>query len=96
MSHAADAAEWMARHPDAFAFIERMALEAAGRGRAFGMKALAEVVRWHFRYQRDESEEWKLNNNHVTYLGRELIERHPWIAPYITIRKATGHEDSDA
>lgn len=89
MSHAEDAQEWMARYPEAMAFIESMALEAAGRGRPFGMKALAEVVRWHFHYQRDEGEEWKLNNNHVAYIGRELIDRHPWIGPYVTTRKAS-------
>ena len=88
VSYADDAREWMARHPDALSLFEEMALEAAGRGRAFGMKALAEVVRWHFHYSRDVAEEWKLNNNHIAYIGRELIDRHPWIAPYITTRKA--------
>lgn len=88
MSLEAAAHEWMAKHPDVFAVFEHMALEAASRGRRFGMKALAEVVRWHVPFAKGDDEEWKICNNHIAYIGRELIDRHPWIRPYITTRRA--------
>ena len=40
------AADWIEANPRAFALFERFALSLAERGRSFGMKALAERVRW--------------------------------------------------
>lgn len=86
-SHAAAAAAWMAEHPEAMRLFERLALVAAGRGRRFGMKALAERVRWEFSIERND-DEYKINNNHVAYVGRELVRRHPHLGKLIEFRTA--------
>lgn len=88
-SHAAAASAWMAEHPDAMRLFERLALVAAGRGRRFGMKALAERVRWEFSIERGD-EHYKINNNHISFVARELIRLHPHLARLIETRKAQG------
>lgn len=86
--HATDAADWMANHPRAMAIFERMALRRAATGRAFGMKQLAEVVRWEMTIDMAPGDAFKLNNNHISYIARALIEKHPHIAAFIETRRA--------
>jgi hypothetical protein len=86
--HAAAAAEWIDTHPKAMALFESMALRRVAVKQRFGMKALVETVRWHHAIERDQDEEWKLNNNFTAYIARWLIARHPDIANYIETRHA--------
>ncbi len=84
----AQAAAWIAANPQAFALFERFALEMANRKRRFGMKALAERVRWQVMatWEKD-AEGFKLNNNLVSFLSRELINRYPELGHYIELRR---------
>ena len=75
------AAEWMDAHPHIMRRFQRLALDAASRGKKFGAKALAERVRWDSSIEGDER--WKVPNNHVAYVARELIRRHPHLADYM-------------
>lgn len=81
------AAEWIDQHPAVFALFERFALDMASRGRRFGMKQLAERCRWEVlaTWEKDEAG-YRINNNIVAYLGRELVKRHPHLAEYIETR----------
>lgn len=88
-SHREAALRWMEEHPDAVSLFETLAMQAAARGRKFGMKALTERVRWEFLITRDEGT-WKLNNNHTAYVARELVRRHPHLAEHIEFRRASG------
>lgn len=84
----AQAAAWIAANPQAFALFECFAKEMAGSGRRFGMKALAERVRWQVMATWDkDAEGFKLNNNLPAYLGRELVARHPELAAFIEFRR---------
>lgn len=84
----AQAAGWIKANPQAFALFERFALEMADRQRKFGMKALAERVRWQVMatWEKD-AEGFKLNNNLVSFLSRELINRHPKLAAFVELRR---------
>lgn len=88
-SHRQAALRWMEEHPDAVQLFETLAMQAANRGRKFGMKALTERVRWEYLITRDEGT-WKLNNNHTAYVARELVRRHPSLAEHIEFRRASG------
>lgn len=82
------AADWITANPQAFALFERFALQMAERGRSFGMKALAEKVRWEVMATWDkDADGYRLNNNLTAYLGRELVARHPELEPFIEFRR---------
>jgi len=85
-NHRRAANEWIAAHPEGFAEFEKMALRAAGRGRRFGAKLLAERVRWERRIEHGE-DDFKINNNYVAYIARELIARHPGLRPFVEMRR---------
>lgn len=84
---------WMETHAEAMLLFEKLAVHAANRGRKFGMKLLAERIRWEFSFEREDGELFKLNNSYVAYIGRELIRRYPHLERYIELR--TIHEDHD-
>ncbi len=86
------ATAWMRENPDAMAYFERFALEAAsssanGRPRQFGIKFLAERVRWEIYLQRSADFKFKINNNHVAYIARELVRRQPHLRDHLHFRK---------
>lgn len=85
----AEANKWMTENPDAMALFEKLALTAASTGRKFGMKLLAERVRWEFTIER-KSDSFKINNN-VAYIGRELIRRYPRLANFINLRQVADY-----
>ena len=89
VGHRKDAEAWIVRHPDAMILFMGFALKAVRAGRRFGVKALAERVRWETMMGWD-GEPFKINNNHVSYIGRELIRRRPELAKYMEIRKVRG------
>jgi hypothetical protein len=86
----AQAHTWMNDHPIAMGLFEELAVAAARRGRKFGAKLLAERIRWEMRIERID-EDYKINNNYVAYVARELIKRHPMLVNFISVR-STGDE----
>lgn len=90
------AADWIEANPRAFALFERFALSLAERGRSFGMKALAERVRWEVlaTWEKD-AEGYRLNNNLPAYIGRELVARHPELAAFIEFRRCRDEREGE-
>jgi len=84
------AVRWAEHHPEAMAEMESMALSLARRGRKVGIQALAERVRWEFKYERGRDEEFKINNNYLAALADLIIERHPHLEECID-RRRRGH-----
>jgi hypothetical protein len=78
-----EAEKWIEDHPDVVAAFEQVALREAGKRRRFGMKMVAERVRWEFGYQ--------FGNRYVAYIARHLVQKHPHIARWIRMA-ATGDE----
>ena len=88
------AAEWIEANPRAFALFERFALGLAAQGRSFGMKQLAERVRWEVLATWDkDADGYRLNNNLPAYIGRELVTRHPELEPFIEFRRCRDERE---
>lgn len=82
----ARALRWMARHPEAMAAFERLALDAAARGRVFGIGLLAERVRWDIAIEKGD-DRYVVNNDFRAYIARELVHRHPHLARHLRFRR---------
>jgi hypothetical protein len=92
----AQAAAWITANPQAFALFERFALEAAYKRRRFGMKMLAEKCRWEWQIALErDAEGFRLNNDVVAYLGRELVARHPSLIVWIEFRKCRDEREGE-
>lgn len=90
------AADWIAANPQAFTLFERFALQMAERQQKFGMKALAERVRWQVLATWDkDADGYRLNNNLTAYIGRELVARHPELAGYIEFRRCRDEREGE-
>lgn len=85
--YAAMALLWMRENPRAWAYFEDKCVELARMGRHFGAKAIAEHVRFHFQLTLGE-DGFKLNNSIVSYLAREVVRKHPAVAPFLEMRTA--------
>ena len=90
----AQAAAWIAANPQAFALFEEMALEEKQYGR-FGVKYLAEVVRYKVRRTWEKSDGFKINNVIVSYVARELVARHPELAAFIEFRRCGDEREGE-
>ena len=83
-----EAESFMAENPEVLELFVKFALDMAATGRRFGVKLLAERVRWEVATTWAEDERgFKLNNNHTAYIGRALIERHPSLGSLIRFRE---------
>ena len=91
------AQRWMNENPQVMAIFERLAFAAADKGRKFGIKLLAERVRWEYTVEmtQDPEDTYKINNNYTAYIGRELIHRHPRLADFIELRRLQDVADPD-
>ncbi len=80
-----NALRWMEANPGIIALFERFSLEFLTRQRTFGMRLVAERVRWEcaFTYATD----FKICNNHTPYVARELVKRHPKLADFLRFRR---------
>lgn len=88
--HAAAASLWIHAHPRAMELFEALALRRAGRGQRFGMKQLAEVVRWEMAFRVKAGDLFKIDNSHVSSIARHLIAKHPHLSDYIETRRTAG------
>lgn len=87
---------WLHEHESVFALFERFAMQMLHRQRRFGIKMLAERVRWEVATTfTPDDEGYKINNNYTAYIARDLIQRHPALANLIETRciKATQEDD---
>jgi hypothetical protein len=63
-------------------------LERASLGLRFGMKALAERVRWEIAMAvHPGGAGVKLNNIYVPYIGQELVQELPFLKGFVEFRK---------
>lgn len=79
-------------NPHVADMLEALAAEwlAAGN-RKVGAKALVERLRWESGL-RTNGEPYRINNSHVSFYSRLLIERHPDWADCIDLRRAPAVE----
>lgn len=77
--------EWIKMNEKAWELFQHFALDKAEQKKKFGVKALAERVRWEEPLATDGSE-FKIPNSYVAYIARELIWTHPILKKYIETR----------
>lgn len=97
----AEADAWIAANPCAFAAFLAICVEHADRGERFGAKGVAERLRWDPRFEdaRRASIQhggFAVNNNHISYIMRRAIDRHPRLADFVVVRKAHKSIAADA
>ena len=65
-------------HPEVLDEMLKRARLVKDRGfDRYSIKTLFEIVRWHFTFERDPTDEFKLNNNYHSRYARLLMERYP-------------------
>lgn len=80
------AEQWMREHPIAMDLFRRFAAELAVRRRRFGIKLLAERVRWECRTEGYDEADFKINNNWSAYIARALVREMPALAELLECR----------
>lgn len=80
-------AEFHRVNPHVADALEALAEQWLARHRRVGMKALVERLRWETGI-RTEGGAWRINNSHVAFYARLLIDRRPEWADCIETRRA--------
>lgn len=78
-----------AAHPRVYDLFARFAREAAESGRErFGAKMIWERMRWYTTIEAGgKGEDWRLNNNYITYYAREFMRRNPQYGDLFELRR---------
>lgn len=87
LTHRQKAEAWMDSHPQAMALFREFAQQAKRAGRRIGMKAIAERVRWAHAIERNETDEYKINNSHLSWVVRRLIAEDRTLADVFETRE---------
>jgi hypothetical protein len=85
--------QWRRVNGSAYAYAERLALDAVEHERNVSGSWLVEQIR-RKDFSDDEGNPCRINNDHAPLLVREIMECHPEVAPYV--EKRTGIYDSIA
>lgn len=80
--------KYHAEHPAVYALLVRAARQVLRTGRAhYGIATLFEWARWHMEIERDEHDDFKLNNNYRSRYARLMMEQEPDLADFFEIRE---------
>jgi len=80
--------EWIANNPSIYLLFEKFAREMVSIGKKFGVKLLAERVRWecHVTHSIDDTG-FKVSNNYTAYIARRLAQDIPGLEELIVFRQ---------
>ena len=77
---------WRLACPKAFIIFEKLANEIRDAGHTkYSAKTISEVIRWSFDLEKVE--EFKLNNNYIALMARELIEKDSSFINFFELRR---------
>jgi hypothetical protein len=76
------------RHPEVYQEIVRCAkiVKAAGFAH-YSIDALIQRVRWHFQFERDKVEDFRINDHFSSRYARLLMEYEPGFEGFFELRK---------
>lgn len=84
-------ADFDREHPEVYAEIKRLALQAHADGRRrIGIGFLAELARWHLTTNARDAEGLKVNNDYRSRWVRRLIAEEPQLAHMFVTRERTA------
>ena len=78
---------WAGANPKVIQLFLQFAREAKTSNQKFGIKAIAERVRWEVFIYRKEADPWKINNSYMSRLARHLVKLDPSLAGLFEFRK---------
>ena len=82
-----EAARWIKSNRRVALLFYDYAKKAAKQKTPFGIKLIAERVRWEVEMEWGAKDKFKVNNNHCPYIARWIIAQEPEIQKYIRFRK---------
>mgnify|MGYP003146859338 CR=1 FL=1 len=82
-----EAARWIKENKKVADLFFKYAQDAAKQQQAFGIKLIAERVRWQVVIVWGVKNKFKVNNNHCPYIARWIIARDRTIERFIRFRK---------
>lgn len=88
MDYQKQTSDWIAENPETYNLIKSFCSQLVAAKRKFGMRLVIERVRWEVKLNYDKDFVFKLNNNHIAYLSRQLILEIPNMQDYVEIRRA--------
>lgn len=75
-------------HPAVYELLVEGARKVISTGRAhYGIATLFEWARWHLEIERNEHDDYKLNNNFRSRYARMMMEQEPDLAGFFEIRE---------
>jgi hypothetical protein len=83
----AEAESWMRARPEATALFMSYARDLAAKGKKFGVKLIAERVRYEHKIQ--GWADFAVNNNHTAYIARWMIAREPKLEQFLEFRETS-------
>jgi hypothetical protein len=86
---------WKADNADVLALIKRTALKLLARRRRFSIDAVVHHVRFNEFFQGYRDDPYRINNNHVAYIARDLRKECPEIDEFIQVRVVRGEEEKE-
>jgi hypothetical protein len=80
-------ATWIACHPEVYDLAVKLSRQVKARGKTqYSMKAIWEIMRWHYHIERGD-EEFVLNNDFTSHLARLIEEREPDLKGFFEKRR---------
>lgn len=79
--------EFHREHPEVYSYLLALAFELQMKGWVhYGIGALWERMRWHFKVEHDQ-EDFKLNNNFRSRYARKMMAEHPALEGFFELRE---------
>lgn len=84
--------QWRESYPWVYERVRQLAEERLRSNRKFGMQALVERVRWDIPLDTPKYKGYRINNNLVAYLARELKRDLPGLERLMETRSVRGEQ----
>ena len=81
------ALKYLDQYPRILTLFIQFALEAVAAKKKFAAMMIAQRVRWEVTVYAKDEEGFKLNNSHVPYIMRRVIELHPQVESWVEMRR---------
>lgn len=80
--------EFHRSHPEVYSELVRFARQVKAKGyKQYSIYTCIQRVRWHFSFERDATETFKVNDHCAPRYARLIMEREPDLKDFFTTRK---------
>ncbi len=85
--------EFHVKNPDVYALFKKFAFEALKAGRKrLSTKLIIERIRWESYIKTQQTDEFKINNNHTAYYARLFMEDYPQYKDFFATRVTSSEK----